>query len=206
MRRVVPIVLAAVVALLVLSQLLIPPYLEHRAEKRLTAHGGHATVTIEAVPIARLLFDDGDEIKVRGEGLHVELTNGRMNVLSELDRFDRADVQLTSMSAGPFQVSRVSIARDESSRPYDFSVTASVTGRDLSDYAGSQLAGGLGGFIGRLGSDLVPFSAEPIPVQIHAAIRSSGHRAELESVTGSVAGIPAGPLAAAIAAAVANRL
>ena len=206
MRRAVLITAAAIVALLVLSQLLVPPYLEHRAEKRLTAHGGHATVSIDALPAARLLLHDGDEIKVRGEGLHVQLTNRRMNVFRELDRFNRADVRLTRMSAGPFSVSRVAIARSSSSRPYAFSLRASVTARDLSSYAGSQLAGGLGGFLGRLGSDVVPFSSEPIPVRIDAAIRSNGGQPELQNVAGSVAGVPAGPLASAIAAAVADRL
>ena len=206
MRRAVLITAAAIVALLVLSQLLVPPYLEHRAEKRLTAHGGHATVSIDALPAARLLLHDGDEIKVRGEGLHVQLTNRRMNVFRELDRFNRADVRLTRMSAGPFSVVRVAIARSSSSRPYAFSLRASVTARDLSSYAGSQLAGGLGGFLGRLGSDVVPFSSEPIPVRIDAAIRSNGGQPELQNVAGSVAGVPAGPLASAIAAAVADRL
>ena len=206
MRRAVLITAAAIVALLVLSQLLVPPYLEHRAEKRLTAHGGHATVSIDALPAARLLLHDGDEIKVRGEGLHVQLTNRRMNVFRELDRFNRADVRLTRMFAGPFSVVRVAIARSSSSRPYAFSLRASVTARDLSSYAGSQLAGGLGGFLGRLGSDVVPFSSEPIPVRIDAAIRSNGGQPELQNVAGSVAGVPAGPLASAIAAAVADRL
>lgn len=206
MRRVVLIGAAVIIAVLVLSQLLVPPYLEHRAEKRLTARGGHATVSIDALPAARLLFNDGDEIKVRGEGLDVQLTTKRTSVFRELDRFNRADVRLTRMSAGPFFVSRVSIARSSSTRPYAFSLRASVTARDLSSYAGSQIAGGFGGFLGRLGSDVMPFSAEPIPVRIDAAIRSTAGRPELQDVEGSVAGVPAGPLASAIAAAVADRL
>src|SRR2546423_10951644 len=111
MRRAVLITAAAIVALLVLSQLLVPPYLEDRAEKRLTAHGGHATVTIDALPAARLLFHDGDKIRVRGDGLRVELLKGDSSVLGELDRFNRADVRLTRMTAGPLMVSRVSVAR-----------------------------------------------------------------------------------------------
>src|SRR5438270_3775722 len=102
MRRALIIVAAAIVVLLIATQLLVPPYLEHRAEKRLTAHGGHATVSIQALPVARLLFDDGDEISVRGDGLRVELLNRRSTVFHELDRFDRADVHLTRMAAGPF--------------------------------------------------------------------------------------------------------
>lgn len=200
------IVVAVIVAGLVLSQLVVPPYLEHRAEKRLTAHGGHAIVSIDALPAARLLFHDGDEIKVRGDGLHVELFKGNGSVLNELDRFNRADVRLTRMSAGPFMVSRVSIARSGFSRPYAVSLRASVSARDLSDYAGTQLAGGFGGFLGRLGSDLVPFASEQIPVRVDADIRSRSGHPQLESVAGSVAGVPAGPLASAIAAAVADRL
>src|SRR5436305_6153833 len=171
MQRVLLIVVGVIVAALVASQLLVPPYLEHRAEKRLTAHGGHATVSIDALPAARLLLHDGDEIKVRGEGLHVQLTNRRMNVFRELDRFNRADVRLTRMSAGPFSVGRVAIARSSSSRPYAFSLRASVTARDLSSYAGSHLAGGLGGFHGRLGFGAVPFLSEPLPGRMYAGIR-----------------------------------
>jgi hypothetical protein len=206
MQRVLLIAAGVIIAALVLSQLIVPPYLEHRAEKRLTAHGGHATVSIDALPAARLLFDDGDKIQVRGDGLRVDLLNRNGSVLSELDRFDRADVRLTQMTAGPFRVSRLSIARYSFSRPYAFSLQASVTARDLSDYAGSQIAGGIGGFLARIGTDLVPFSSEPIPVHVDAAIRSRGGRPELEHAVGSVAGIPAGPLASAIAAAVADRL
>jgi len=196
---------AVMVAALVLSQLLVPPYLEHRAEKRLAAHGGRATVSIDALPAARLLFDDGDKIKVRGDGLHVNLFTPSSGVFNELDRFDRADVRLTRMTAGPFAVNRVTLLRSSSSKPYAFSLKASVTARALSDYAGTQLGGDLGGFLGRLGSGLIPFSAEPIPVEVQAAIRSRGGRPQLQSVHGSVAGLPAGPLASALAAAIADR-
>src|SRR5436305_13284898 len=165
MQRVLLIVVGVIVAALVASQLIVPPYLEHRAEKRLTAHGGHATVTIDALPAARLLFHDGDKIKVRGDGLRVELLKGDSSVLGELDRFNRADVRLTRMTAGPFMVSRVSIARSSFSRPYAFSVRASVTARDLSDYAGSQGAGALGGCSGRRGAVLGPVPSEQVPVQ-----------------------------------------
>ena len=90
-------VAVGILALLVLSQLFVPPYLEHRAEKRLTAKGGHADVQIDALPAMRLLWSDGSKIRVRGEGLHVDLLHGQESrqVFDELDRFDQADVRLT---------------------------------------------------------------------------------------------------------------
>ena len=207
MPRFVLIAAATLAVLLVASQLLVPPYLEHRAESRLTSKGGHADVTIEAVPALRLLFDDGSRIKVRGDGLHVDLlNNGAKPVFSELDRFDHADVRLTRMSAGPFAVKQVTIARDGSSRPYSLAIHASITARALSTYAGKELAGSFGGFVGRLAGGAVPFSAEPIPVEVDAAIRSQDGRPQLESVDGSVLGVSAGPLANAIASAIADRL
>jgi hypothetical protein len=108
-----------IVALLIISQLLVPPYLEHRAEKRLTEKGGHADVHIEALPAFRLLFDDGQRIKVRGDGLHVEILNGpnSRRVFDELDRFEEADVRFVRMSAGPFAVSSVRITRPSSDEP-----------------------------------------------------------------------------------------
>jgi hypothetical protein len=110
------------------------------------------------------------------------------------------------MSAGPFAVRNVILRRRSSGAPYSLVLSASVTARALSTYAGNELAGPLGGLVGRLAGDAVPFAAEPIPVELDAQIRSRDGRAELQSVAGSVAGLPAGPLAAAIAAAIAGRL
>ena len=203
MRRLLYVALGIVV-LLVLSQLLVPPYLEHRAEKRLTERGGHADVQIEAVPALRLLFDDGRRIRVRGDGLHVEILhgNGTRQVFDELDRFREADVRLTHMSAGPFAVRNVTIARHESERPYSVVISASVTARALSTYAGGQLAGPFG----RLAGGAVPFGSEPIPVEVDADIRSRDGQPEIVHVDGSVLGLSAGPLASAIASAIASRL
>jgi hypothetical protein len=201
-------VAAGIVVLLVLSQLFVPPYLEHRAERRLTAKGGHADVSIDALPAVRLLFHDGSRIRVRGDGLHVDLLhgNGSNRVFDELDRFDEADVRLTRMSAGPFAVRQVTIARHNADDPYALMISASVTARALSTYAGSEIAGPFGSLVGRLASGAVPFSSEPIPVEVDADIRSRDGRPEVEHVDGSVLGVSAGPLAKTIAAAIADRL
>lgn len=207
MRRLLYVVVG-IVALLALTQLLVPPYLEHRAEKRLTAKGGHADVQIDAVPAVRLLWNDGSRIVVRGDGLHVELLhgNGTRQVFDELDRFERADVRLTRMSAGPFAVRTVTIARRHADEPYSVVISASVTARALSTYAGDQIAGPFGGLVGRLAGGAVPFSSEPIPVEVDADIKSHGGRPEIVHVDGSVLGISAGPLASTIASAIADRL
>jgi hypothetical protein len=197
---------AAILILLIASQLFVPPYLEHRAEKRLTERGGHADVSIDAVPAVRLLFNDGTKIKVRGDGLHVDLLKQRGRVFDELDRFDEADVRLTRMSAGPFAVRQVTLARRSSDQPYTLAISASVTARALSSYAGDQVAGSFGGFVGRLAAGMVPFSAERIPVEVDADVRSLGGRPQIEHVEGSVLGVSAGPLAGEIAAAIADRL
>ena len=199
---------AAIVVLLVVSQLFVPPYLEHRAEKRLTSKGGHADVSIDAVPAVRLLFNDGSKIRVRGDGLHVDLLhgNGSARVFDELDRFDQADVRLTRMSAGPFAVRQVTLARRRAGDPYSLVISASVTARALSSYAGNEIAGPFGGLVGKIAGGAVPFSSEAIPVEVDAAIRSRGGRPEIEHVDGSVLGVSAGPLANTIAAAIAGRL
>ena len=201
-------VAAGIVVLLVLSQLFVPPYLEHRAEKRLTAKGGHADVSIDALPAVRLLFNDGSKIRVRGEGLHVDLLhgNGGGRVFDELDRFDQADVRITRMSAGPFAVRQVTIARRTADDPYSLMISASVTGRGLSSFAGGQLAGSFGSFVGRLVAGAVPLSAERIPVEVDADVRSRDGKPDVEHVDGSVLGLSAGPLAETIASAIAGRL
>jgi hypothetical protein len=99
----------------------------------------------------------------------------------------------------------VSLTRSSSSKPYSLVVSASVTARALSSYAGDQLAGPLGGLVGRLAGGAVPFSSEPIPVEVDAEVRSREGRPEIVSVDGSVAGLSAGPLAAALAGAIAGR-
>jgi hypothetical protein len=199
-------VAAAIAVLLIASQLLVPPYLEHRAEKRLTEKGGHADVSIEAVPAVRLLFNDGSKIKVRGDGLHVDLLKSNGKVFGELDRFEEADVRLTRMSAGPFAVRQVTLTRSSSDDPYSLVISASVTGRGLSSYAGGQLAGSFGSFVGRLVAGAVPLSAERIPVEVDADVRSRDGRPDVEHVDGSVLGLSAGPLAETIASAIADRL
>ena len=205
-RRVLFGALAAVVAALVLSQLLLPRYLEGRAEDRLTERGGRATVSLSAFPALRLLGSEGDRIEVRGQALSVGLGVRRERVLDRLDGFDEVDVEVVDLRAGPFLGRSFSLARAGSEAPYTLRLSAEVTARGLSEYAAESLGGALGGLLGELTRGALPLDGEPIPVRLDAQLESRDGRAEVVAGGGSVAGIPAGPLAEALAVAVAARL
>lgn len=196
---------ALVLLALVATQVLVPAYLERRAENRLTEGGGEATVDIDALPAARLLFDRGGRIEVRGEGLDIPLAGERGKVFKDLDRFAEADVRLDRLRAGPLRITRFTLARNGRNRPYNLVVSATVTVSELGDYAGQQL-GPLGGLLGRIGSTLLPGSSAPIPVELDASLSSEDGRAIVRTVDGTVAGLPADPIVAALAGAIAARL
>lgn len=197
--------LAIVLLALVATQLLVPAYLERRAENRLTEHGGDAKVDIDALPALRLLFNRGERIEVRGEALDIPLEGERGKVFDDLDRFKEADVRLDRMTAGPLKIARFTLTRSDHEQPYHLAVSATVTVAELSDYAGQQL-GPLAGLLGRIGSTLLPGSTAPIPVELDATVDSDDGLAIVESVDGTVAGLPADPLVAALASAIAKRL
>jgi hypothetical protein len=197
--------LATVLLALVATQVLVPSYLERRAEKRLTEHGGEATVDIDALPALRLLFDRGARIEVRGEELDIPLEGERGRVFDDLDRFTEADVRLDRLTAGPLKIARFSLTRGEHGDPYHLAVSATTTVSEVSAYAGGQF-GPFGQFLGRIGSALLPGSTAPIPVELDAQIESDEGLAIVETVDGTVAGVPADPLVAALASAIAKRL
>jgi hypothetical protein len=60
------VVALVLLALLGISQLVIPPIAENRVEDRVTAVGGTADVSMSAFPAARLLFGDGSRLTVSG--------------------------------------------------------------------------------------------------------------------------------------------
>ena len=82
---------------------------------------------------------------------------------------------------------------------------ATVTGGALATYAGSQIGGGLGGFLGGLAGTAMPGSGTAIPIDLTATLESRNGHADATSVNGSVAGVPAGPFVEALAAALAAR-
>jgi hypothetical protein len=205
MRRVLLIGIGIAIVLLVLSQLLLPLFLEGRVEDRLAKNGGKADVTLKALPALTLLADSGSEAKVRGTGLTIDLNGGGDKPLDPLDGFDKVDVEMRASTAGPFHVDDLVLRRGSRDDPYTTSLQATVTGRELATYTASQVAGPFGDFLGGLAAGAVPFSNTPIPVSVDATIESEDGRPRVASVTGSIAGLPAGPLLEALAVAVGGR-
>ena len=196
----------AIIILLIAVQLALPPLVEKRVEHELTKNGGHARVHLSALPSPRLLFKEGDSLKVRATGLVTDGPNGNGNGgLSDLDGFDSVDVQVIGMHAGPLTISRLTLERPNADNPYTATVQATVTGSALAAYAGSQVGGGLGGFLGGLAGSAVPGSGTEIPIDLTATLESVDGRINATSVNGSVAGVPAGPFVEALAGALAGR-
>jgi hypothetical protein len=205
MRRVLIAGFGVVILLLVLSQLFLPLYLEGRVEDRLTKNGGKADVTLKALPAFTLLAGSGSEAKVTGSGLSFDLNETPNKPLDGLDGFDKVNMDVTDSTAGPFQVSHLTLERGTSGDPYAMSLDATATGHDLAAFAGGQLAGPLGGFLGGLASGALPATNTPIPVTVDATMKSDGGDPKVESVNGTIAGLPAGPLLEAVVQALAQR-
>jgi hypothetical protein len=206
MPRIAILAAAAVLLLLILVQLALPPLAERQVEKRLTERGGTADVDLSALPAPRLLFKEGDSIRVRAHGIAVPLTGlGSREALKDLDGFDSVDVRATEVKVGPFTIALLSLARKTGEGTYTARITATVTGADLSKFAGRTLGGGLGGFLSGLATSAMPGADTEIPIDLKAVLRSDEGRARAVDVQGNVAGFPAGPLVEAVIAALAGR-
>jgi hypothetical protein len=191
-------------ALLVASQLAVPPIAEHRIEDRLTEGGGSADASLSAFPAARLLFGDGEELSVTGSGLDLGLEQ-RTDVFDELDGFDRVDVSLSRFQAGPFDVARFDLDRPAPEAPYHLVSTSRTTAGTLAEYGASRL-GLPGGPLLRFLTDQALGPDRPIPIDLDMELRAEGNRVIVVSGGGSVAGYPTGPLAELITATIAVRL
>lgn len=185
---------APIVALALLSQLLLPIYLEHRLASRLTDHGGSAHVELSAIPAARLLFGHGNSLQIHARGLSVDLPQGGEDVFKQLDRFSDVTVAITDSRAGPFTVSSFRLDRF-ATHVFTVNVAAEATAGDIARYAGDQLAGGFGGALAGLAASAVGAFDRPVPVHVQMQIDSSTNPPRATGVQGDVAGLPAGPLA-----------
>jgi hypothetical protein len=204
MRRTLILAAIAIVALLALTQLLLPPYLEHRVEKRLTKQGGSAQVELSAFPALRLAFGEGSSARVRARGISIPVSSTGGSVLDGLDGFNRVDIQVTDLNAGPLRVHSFALER-RGGAPYRATIAATVTASDLSAFAGGAFGGGIGALFGGIAGGSLPFGNTPVPIDLDASIASDHGRPRTESVAGSIGGLPAGPLVAALAAAVGAR-
>ena len=194
----------ALLALLGISQLVIPPIAEHRVEDRLTAAGGSADVSMSAFPAVRLLFGDGSDITVSGSGLDLTSESTSGDVFSKLDGYDRVAVSLSDFRAGPFTLASFDLTRAAPDAPYHLVTRGRTTPADLASYGASQA--GLPGapLLSYLGGQVLGHDA--VPIRLDMELRSDGGRIVVTRGTGTVAGIPTGPLAQLITSVVALKL
>jgi hypothetical protein len=206
MRRIVAVLVACLVVAVGGSQLVLPSVLEGRVADRLERGGGHADVSLEAVPAARLLFHHGHRLSVDGRGLNLGLT-GRQAVFDRLDDFDEVRVRLTSVRAGPLFLRRFALTRSGGNSDYAVRLRGTTSPREVARFLGSRAAGALGGLIGDLATGVLPKAGNGrVPLDVTATVRSHGGRREVTSATGSVAGIPAGPIVQLVVDAVVRQL
>jgi hypothetical protein len=193
MLRRLLIVALVLLALLGISQLVIPPIAEHRVEDRLTAAGGTADVSMSAFPAARLLFGDGSRITITGSGLDLTPQQESGAVFSHLDGYDRVAVNLDHFRAGPFRLRSFDLTRAGPDAPYHLVTRGRGNPADLAAYGASQLGLPGGPLLGYLGNEVL--GRKVIPVRLDMNLESDGGRIVVTSGTGTIAGIPTGPLA-----------
>ena len=207
MRRNAIVTVAVVIALLALgSQIGIPAYVSSQVEDRLTENGGSAHAEVSALPALGLIGGNGDRIEITGRDLRFEFPSPETGAFDRLDGFDEVDAKLTNVRAGPFRVQRFDLTRADGENAYRMVMEASSTTDELTQYAGDQVGGPLGGLFGRFAGGFLPFSDSEVPVRIDARVRSDDGRPVVVDASGDVLGLDAGPLAEALAGAVASRL
>jgi hypothetical protein len=144
MRRLAIVAAACAAGLLVAAQLALPPLASHRAEDRLTKEGGTAEVKVRAFPAVRLLFKEGDLLRVRARGIELPVAGPGERVLSDLDGFDDVDIRVADARTGPFDLTAVTLERRGGDAPYTTTARGTATPRELGTFFGGFL-GGLAG-------------------------------------------------------------
>ena len=194
MRRFVVGLAVGVVALVVLTQLLLPPFLEERVANRVTEDGGTAEVSLSAFPAVRLLWGDGKRFEVHGRGLKFVPGRGEQ-VFSRLDGFKEVRIEVTGLEVQGVEASRFELTRLRDGDPYRLSMRGQVSGREAIEIVGSEAAGPLGGIAGGLAGSALPGAGTELPLTVDADLASRGGRAEVVRTDATVAGLPAGPIA-----------
>ena len=202
--RIAAIVGAAIVLVLILSQLFLPGIGEGVIEDRLTENGGTADASLSATPAARLLWGSGDKIAVDATGLDLEVTTSDDPVVfDDLDRFDDVEIVIRDSSMGPVQMSNFVLTRN-GDEPYSLEATGDTSVSDLAEFGAEtfDLPGGdlLGGILG------VATGGTEVEVDLDMKIESDDGRVHVIEGGGEIAGIPTGPLAAFITSAVTIEL
>jgi hypothetical protein len=206
MPRLLLLLLGVLAVLAVASQFALPILAERQVENRLEEGGGDASAEIDALPALRLLFDDGDRIQARGEGLALDVTR-RQRVMERLDGFDSVDLALSEFSVGPFELDSFVMTRGEGETGYESAFSGQASPREVAAFVGSQAGGALGGILGDLAAGSLPGGGDtPVPFRLRADVESRDGQVEVTGTTGSVAGLPAGPFAELVVELVVRRL
>jgi hypothetical protein len=202
--RIAAILAAAILLLLIVTQLFLPGIAASAIEDRLTECGGVADVSVSALPAARLLWGDGDSLKIDATGLDLDVDAEDPEVFKNLDPFGDVEIVLSDSRAGPVEVDTFVLTRDGDG-PYNLRTTGATSAADLAEFVaedaelpGSDLLGGLIGATGVGGAD----------VDIDLAMRLTSDRGRVVVIDGGgeIAGIPTGPLAGLITQAIVSRL
>jgi hypothetical protein len=194
------------IPLALVSQLLLPGYLEDRVADRLTAHGGSATVDLDAIPAATLLLGHGRGLDIRARGLNVDLSREGDDVFKQLDKFGRATVSVQQSRAGPFAIQGFFLSR-RADHEYLMVLQADAAPADVARYAGGRLGGGFGSALAGLAAGtLGTASGRLIPVNARVVVDTRGDAPRALSAEGDVGGLPAGALAQVVANAVLSGL
>jgi len=196
--------LAAVVFVLVGSQLLVPKLAERTVEDRLTENGGEAEVTLGAVPALRLLLGDGERLEVDASGLELELDE-RARVFERLDGFSVVDVSIADFEAGPLEMELFELSRDGGTT-YRMLATGEASAQGLADLGLETVELPGESFLDLILGQLLPEPNLAVPIALDMELSSADGRVQVVSGGGTVAGVPAGSLAQLITAAIVVRL
>jgi hypothetical protein len=199
----IAIALGVVVLLFGVAQIALPPIAENRVADRLTENGGKADVSISSFPAPRLFFRHGDELRVTGSGLELELSE-EGGGLTDLDGFGDVAVELTDFITGPFRMSRFDLERTGDD-PYRIEIVARTTGADMIEQAGEQLGFIGSGLLGAIARQ-APLTNQEFGIEVSVELASEDGELRVVSGGGRVAGYPVGPIATAITAAIASQL
>ena len=202
--RIAAIAGAAIIVVLLVSQIFLPGIGEGVIKDRLTENGGTADVSLSATPAARLLWGSGDKIAVDANGLDLEVsTSDDPVVFDDLDRFDDVEIVIDDSSMGPVQMTSFVLTRN-GDEPYSLEATGNTSVSDLAEFGAEafDLPGGdiLGGILG------VATGGTEVDVDLDMKIESDDGRVHVIEGGGEIAGIPTGPLAAFITSAVTVEL
>ncbi len=206
-KRIAAIVGAALVLLLLLTQLFLPGIGAGAIEDRLTEAGGSADVSLSAVPAARLLWGDGDKLEIDASGLRLEVDVREEDdpvVFDDLDRFGEVDISMGASSAGPIAIDNFVLRRDGDDF-YTLQIDAETSIGDLAQFGGESLDLPGSGVIDTV-LDFAGVGNQDLPIDFDMKLDSEDGRIRVVEGGGEIAGIPTGPLATLITTSIVVRI